>query len=140
MPLLFCMRGLPASGKSTKRREMLADPSLAPIVAVNKDEIRREMGITPGDFQREGEVKAAERDQIMGALDCGINLIVDNTHNSPKYMNKYRQLAAQYGYEFELISLAHVSVEECIRRDALRTGGERVGEAVIRRMWEQFYK
>ena len=136
--VLIQIRGLPASGKTTKRKKLLADPSLQPIVAVNKDEIREAMGIEPGNFEREKEVLAEETRRIMEALNQGVNLIVDNVHNSEKYVTRYKQLAAQYDYKYELIDL-YVPVEECIRRDALRTGREHVGEAVILRMYNQFY-
>jgi predicted kinase len=139
--MIFLMHGLPASGKSTKRREMLADAHLAPIVAVNKDEIRKEKGITPGDFKREKEVQKEEQKRVVTVLESGTNLIVDNTHNSfDKYHTHYSQLAVQYGYKLVVVDLTHVPLEECIRRDALRPDGEKVGEKIIRSMHEQFYK
>src|ERR1035441_5415946 len=139
MPTLYMMRGLPASGKSTKRLEMLADPSLQPITSVNKDDIRQAKNITPGDFRREKEVKKEEDRQVTVALEFGLSLIVDNTHNSPRYLERYQQMAKVYGYQFVLIDLSHVPVEECIRSDALRTGREHVGEQVILRMYNEFY-
>jgi len=139
MPKLFMLRGLPASGKSTKRNELMLNPSFSPIVAVNKDTIRRGMGIVPGDFSKEKEVLATETQLIEKTLRSGANLIVDNTHNSPKYLKKYQDLAREHDYEFVLIDLSDVPVEECIRRDALRTGHEHVGEKVILDMYNQFY-
>src|ERR1700678_2936090 len=103
MKTLYMMRGLPACGKSTKRREMLADTALQPIKAVNKDEIRKAMGIVPGNFSREKEVLAKETAEINAALKAGVNIIIDNTHNSPKYVQRYRQLAEENDYAFELI-------------------------------------
>jgi len=137
---LYMLRGLPACGKSTRRREMQADPAFVPLVAVNKDEIRKELGIVPGDFKREKEVLRIESERIHAALDSGFNVVVDNTHNGSRHAAHYQQLADQYGYDFQLLDMSDVPLEECIRRDALRTGGEHVGEHVIRRMWEQFYK
>src|ERR1700721_3371638 len=129
MKTLYMMRGLPASGKTTERKKMLANPILHPIVAVNKDEIRASLDIVPGDFARESEVKAQETAEITAALEAGLNLIVDNTHNTVRYRQRYEQLAQQYGYKFAVVDFSHVPVEECIRRDALR---ERpVGEQVI---------
>jgi len=139
MPTLYMMRGLPASGKSTKRKEMLADSALQPIFAINKDEIRLAMGIAPGNFDNEKAVLETETELIIGVLNAQANLIIDNTHNSPKYATRYEKLAAKHGYEFKLIDLSDVPLEECIRRDALRTGLEHVGEAIIRRMHNDFY-
>lgn len=118
---------------------MLADPSLSPIIAVNKDEIRRVLGIKPGDFRREKEVERIEANRIADGIRSGSNIIVDNTHNSPKYFAKYKQLAQEHDYEFCPVEF-DVSLEECIRRDALRPDAEYVGEAIIRRMYDQFYK
>jgi predicted kinase len=136
---LYMLRGLPASGKSTHRTKMMNDSFYQPLIAVNKDQIRKEKGIKPGDFKREKEVQAEESRRITETLDNGWNLIVDNTHNSPRYLERYKQLAKEYGYEFILIDLSNVPVEECIRRDALRPEGERVGEAVIMRMYNEHY-
>lgn len=135
------MKGLPGCGKSTKRKEMMADPSLQPITFVNKDSIRKSLGIVPGNFDREKEVKAKETKAVTDALAAGINLIVDNTHNSfLKYLKHYTALTNQYGYTLVVIDLTSVPLEECIRRDSLRPDGERVGEKLIRQMHEQFYK
>lgn len=139
-PTFYLMRGLPASGKSTKRREMLADPNLGPITYVNKDEIRARRGIAPGNFKHEAAVLAEEATSIETVLNAGTeSLIVDNTHNSPKYLKQYKAMANTFGYEFVMIDMSDVSVEECIRRDSLREGREHVGEAIIRRMYNDFY-
>lgn len=139
MKKIILMRGLPGSGKSTKTKELVENSSLQPVVVINKDAIRTEMEIVPGDFKREKEVQHEEATRIAAAVRSGVNLIIDNTHNSPKYLKRYQDLAAAHDYNFELIDLSHVSVEECIRRDALRVGREHVGEEVILRMYNQFY-
>jgi len=137
---MFFLKGLPACGKSTKRRALLADLQLQPIVAVNKDEIRIELDIPPGNFFREPEVERIESERIKTVLTNKVeNLVLDNTHNDPKYEVRYRAMAQHYGYEFVMIDMSDVPVAECIRRDSLREGQEKVGEKIIMSMYDKYY-
>jgi predicted kinase len=140
MTTIYMLRGLPGSGKTTLRHQLLTDPTLKPITSVNKDEIRHNLGITPGDFDREKEVKMMERANILLALDSGFSVIIDNVHNSPKYRTMYEELAKTYKCGFKVFDLSNVPLEECIRRDSLRPDGIRVGEKVIRQMWQEHYQ
>ena len=62
------------------------------------------------------------------------DVIVDNTHFSPIHEWRYRDLAKEHGYSFEIVRFTDVPIEECIRRDVGRRNW--VGETVIRSMEE----
>jgi predicted kinase len=63
---------------------------------------------------------------------AGLDVIIDNTHFKPEHEWRYRALAEEHGYQFEIVSFEDVPLEECIRRDEERPN--RVGESVILRM------
>lgn len=65
----------------------------------------------------------------------GLNVIVDDTNFAPKHEARLRQIAKEYGAEFE-VKAFDTDVEECIKRDNARANG--VGETVILRMWRDF--
>ena len=58
---------------------------------------------------------------------------MDDTNLQQVHINRFEQLAEYYGCELEFLYF-DVSLEECIERDSKRVG--RVGEQVIRRLWD----
>jgi predicted kinase len=135
---IFFFRGLPASGKSTRRREMLADPSLQPITYTNKDEIRKQILVElnePWSKKVEKLVERRETEMVEAACIAGQNLIIDNTHGSPRHEHRYRSIANRYHCAMKVVDF-DTPLEECIRRDRER-GADSVGETVIRQMHRQ---
>lgn len=139
--LIICV-GLPASGKSTFARNwVLEDPKKR--VRVCRDDIRRQLG--PSWIPtREKLVTKIEYSMVLYSLESGYSVIVDATNLNKKYykwpvwLHKWKQDNTSFP-EVELIenkSFLEISIEECIRRDSLRIGDEKVGEEVIRRMYE----
>lgn len=130
---LTMLQGIPASGKSTYALERWKQGD----IIVNKDDIRAEL-ITQGwtwSHKNEKDVIKIRDERISNALKQGRDVISDDTNFAVKHQARLKQLADQYGAEFE-IKFFDVSVEEAIRRDALRERS--VGEAVIRQMAEQY--
>ena len=58
-------------------------------------------------------------------------MVVDNTHLHTKIPGRLKRLVAGAAV-FKVHDLTHITIEECIRRDALRTGIAHVGEGAIR--------
>jgi predicted kinase len=133
------LSGLPASGKSTWAKTWVElEPKQR--IRVNRDDIRRQLGPywIPS---REKLVTAIEENMIIISLSKGYNVISDNTNL--RGIDRFKMLVfnaqnsglINHEVHFELKSFLDVDVEECIKRDALRTDTERVGESVIRRMY-----
>ncbi len=120
------LRGLPGSGKTTwARRQLAYHPD---TVYISKKDIRKELGIKLGNFDREEEVLAIEAKLIQDGIDRQDFILIDNIHIKPEYIVQYVHLAIENGYSFRLVNFGNVPVAECIRRDALRGDDERVGD------------
>lgn len=139
MQTVHIMTGLPASGKSTFARA-LVDSSANNIRRVNLDDIRNMLdtgasGERSHKLSRGHEKTALEIQDaaVRSALDNGFDVVVDNTHLRPNIPGRLKKLVRGEAV-FEVHDLTHVPVEECIRRDAQRTGITHVGEEVIRKM------
>lgn len=135
---LFMMRGLPASGKSTRAKQMLKDFGTGNAKRVNKDELR--ILLDDGHWSGPNEkFLIGVRDHIIiSALNAGKHVIVDDTNLAPKHQARLRELALLGGASFEIVDFSHVGVDECIERDRKRPNY--VGEKVIRGMWDQFLR
>lgn len=137
MAKLIMCKGLPGSGKTTfANRLCKEDPN---CVRVNKDDIRIELGMNRKSYKREQEYAVIDRrDQLIkDGLKQGKTVISDDTNFGKKHEPRLRQLAAEYGAEFEIKDFTDVPVEVCIERDAQRSGDARVGADVIWGMAEQ---
>lgn len=132
--------GLPASGKSSWAREHVAqNPD---TVIVNNDTIRNDYmdcnQITKWTPQVEEYVRTQRELAIRTAKFKHQNVVVDNTHMNPKTRRQTMEFCQSLGYAVELVDFQHVSVDECVQRDAQREGRAQVGEKVIRDMYRKF--
>jgi len=129
--------GLPGCGKSTWAREFIAqNPDW---VRVNRDDLRIQFGGPNYEFNSKIEKQVLnERDRlILEALAKGLNVIVDETFCNANTRKKMEEFLAGKA-DFEYKSFMDVTPEECIRRDAGRTGKAHVGAMVIRRMYKRY--
>jgi predicted kinase len=133
-PSVLFLKGLPASGKSTFAKDLVAkEPDT--WVRVNKDSLRTMLHDGKWSRGREKIVQSMQRAMAEQALQNGLSVVVDDTNLAPKHEDTYRQLADRYGAEFE-VRLFGASVEECLERDSKRT--DSVGKDVICRMFYDF--
>lgn len=148
---LVVLRGLPASGKSTYARELMAKSGN--MIRVNRDDLRPMLhGGAAWSNEREKATVSAEIAIVEDALRNGRNVIVDDTNilgRGPDLWKEQvvcwnRQLQIEADEDdhntprhirMDITDLTHtVSIEECITRDAAREGKARVGRGVIERM------
>jgi predicted kinase len=137
MKKLYFLRGLPASGKTTWAKKKLATlnrDGVRRAVRTNKDEIRKRLRAK--GINSETRVIRRETELVTKAMKAGLQVVIDNTHFHPPHELRYRQLADEYGYKFEIKSFTHVSVEACVRRDLKRRNS--VGDWVIRDMHSKY--
>jgi predicted kinase len=133
-PVIHLMHGLPASGKSTRARELMAAAD-GRMRRVSLDDLRRMLDDNAGDkrlgYKHEETVLAVQDAAVMAAVNGGFDVVVDNTHLVARIPNRLKRLVAGRAV-FEVHDFTDVDVEECVRRDALRANP--VGEEHIRNM------
>ncbi len=136
MRTIIVLRGLPASGKSTWAREQLKKEPMR-WKRVNKDELRKMIDNSVYSIENESLIHELHSYIIKKALLCGKDILVDNTNLGARNYKKICKIAEGIGDTFVQTKTFNVSVDECIRRDALR-GIACVGENVIRNFAERY--
>lgn len=140
MSTLVVTRGLPASGKTTLALAWVAVHP-AGRARANRDDLRRMLhGGRLGTPGQETQVDAAQHAMVAALLAAGVDVVCDDTNLSETTVQAWAALAARHGATLEIWDLRPgqpdgVSLEECIARDAERTGPAHIGEDTIRKMW-----
>lgn len=138
MPTLTITRGLPGSGKTTWARGEIATTALR-AARVNRDDLRRALhGGLIGDNWAERQVTVAQKAAVTALLRAGVDVYCDDTNLRARVVREFADLAAGCGAEFEVRDFTDVPLEVCLERDAGRPEDERVGEEVIRGMWQRY--
>lgn len=133
---LIMTKGLPGSGKTTWAKIYLEKHP--ETVLVSKDDLRALMFNSAWTGRREKIILAARDLIIIEALKSGRNVVSHDTNFVPKHEARFRELAKEYGAEFEIQDFTQVPIERCIKQDLLRL--ESVGEKVIRTMYNDWLR
>jgi predicted kinase len=134
MARLIVTRGLPASGKTTFARKL--QPA---VVRINRDDLRRMLhGDRLYTQWAEWQITIAQQAQVEALLRADIDVCVDDTNLRAQTVRDWARTAARFGAAFEVHDFTDVPLEECLRRDAERPEGERVGEPAIRAMHARY--
>ena len=132
MPKLILTKGLPASGKSTWAREVVAQ-SKGGTVGLTKDDLR----LMFADTKRREKLVLNTRNELTKMyLAEGLNVIWHDTNLNPIHETKAREIAKELNSVVSIQDFCDVDVKECIKRDALRPNA--VGEKVIKGMYNQY--
>ncbi len=141
MKTILILRGIPASGKSTYAKQLVAEKP-GSYKRINRDSLREMFDESHFSKGNEKFIKRVRDMLIIEALNAGKHVIVDDTNLSSKNETRIKQLADEYrkdtGHEVMVkVKTFEISLEEAIKRDAQRA--KSVGAAVIRKMHAQFY-
>lgn len=114
---LICLTGLPAAGKSTLAKELLAKNGN--FVRLNKDLLREMLHFNVWTGRNEGMTKDAECVLAKYFLSQNINVIVDDTNLREQDKQSWSQLAKECNAKFEH-TILDTSMEECLNRNPKR--------------------
>ena len=130
---LMVLRGLPASGKTTYARDLIAQG----WKRVNRDDLRQMLD--SGFYTPENEIVIKViRDRIIRLASYRYNIVVDDTNLKSSDIEHFEKLAKELELDLEVNDsfLTDVSLEECIRRDAARA--RPIGHEVIKKLYLDF--
>lgn len=132
MSKLIMLKGLPASGKSTYAKELVAQG----YKRVNKDELRAMIDSSKWSKGNEKLIKQLEYSIVVQYIEQGYNVVVDNTNFG--YEKMWKEFTESNSIEFE-VKFFDTPVMECVDRDAKR-GDKSVGVKVIFGMYDKYLK
>lgn len=133
------MKGLPASGKSTKAEELLK--TMGNAVRLNKDLLRTMLHFNVFNRVKEGKTQDASIALTRYFLTHDTSVVIDDTNLNPKVVESWKTIAKECNAKIEYVDCFDVSVEECIRRDDKRAMKKErhVGRHVIIKMALQYH-
>lgn len=133
-PRVVVMQGLPASGKTTAARKLIANAD-RPLRYVGLDALRwmlaqepRQAWWAPG---AEAVTAAAQAGLVRALVDAGSDVLVDNTNLTPGQVEPLRAALAGADVEWQ-VHRVDAQLAECEARDAQRE--HPVGQLCIRRL------
>lgn len=123
MRVLFCLRGIPSSGKSS----FIKDNDLQPFT-LSSDDYREKLGglslTVDGEVCRNQSVNKIVwkrfNEDLTYRLSMGETTIVDATNISLKELNKYKKLAKEYNYRMYVVDFTDVPLSVCLQRNEQR--------------------
>lgn len=131
-PTLHVMQGLPAAGKTTESRKVIAN-SPTPIRYVGLDSLRLMLdGQSPTAWWAPGVEESTARGQaalVASLLRDGCDVLLDGTHVSPRQCAALRSAIRGLAVEV-VVHRLETPAAECIRRDIVRP--HPIGAACIR--------
>lgn len=140
-PTLYIMCGPAGCGKTTWAGQFIRDHDKQDIRYVSRDEIRFSI-LKDGEdyFSHEKEVFKKFSGAVAQTLIDGFDVIADATHITEFSRRKLTQAIDMHGFtEYEIVYVViSIGYDECIRRNMLREGRERVPETIISNMYRDF--
>ena len=127
MTILYMLKGLPASGKTTRAKQMVE----LGVKRVNRDELR--LMVDSGVYNKDNErlIRQIAKNTLIEILVNGYDAVIDNTNLKPSDEEEWRKFAHRWATKFVVVDMG-TDLDECIRRDRLRENP--VGEEAIRSM------
>lgn len=119
------LKGLPASGKSTRAKEIVAQGEW---IRVNRDLLREMLHFDKWSGRKEHMTVQAEKSIVVAALERGVNVVIDDTNLMQKHEDMWRVIANAFDAKFS-VEFFDTPVEECVLRDITRP--KSVGRSVI---------
>jgi predicted kinase len=130
MAKLLMMRGLPASGKTTRAKEIMTEAGN--MVRVNRDQLRPMLhGDAKWSGKKEKVTRHVQRAMVKDLLDNDYSVIVDDTNLRDADHERWSHVARETNSKFEVVDM-DTPYDVCVHRDNRRE--DAVGSHVITSM------
>jgi predicted kinase len=134
MPKVIILRGLPASGKTTKARELVVN-SIA-TKRINRDDLRKMLDFNVYSEINESFIKHIEQSIVKELLKHDCSVVIDDTNIKNSTVDWWFIFIKSISSDIEIETIwINTPLQECIDRDSKRK--DSVGEKVIRILNEQ---
>lgn len=128
MSKMYILIGLPASGKSTKAKELVGQGN---TVRINKDLIREMLHFNKFNGFNEEKTRGVARALASQFLKSGTSVVIDDTNLNPGTLQSWVDLAKECDAKIQYERI-DTPVDVCVERDRVRE--KKVGEHVIKKM------
>jgi predicted kinase len=133
---IIMLKGLPASGKTTFAKQLIATGG-GRVKRINKDDLRDMIDDSVWSKEREKTILEIRDYIIENLLEKDFTVIIDDTNFHPKHEKRFQEMATVFGAEFVIQDhFCHMPLEDCIERDLKRDRS--VGKRVIVDMWRKY--
>ena len=137
MKIIFYLKGIPASGKSTWANEQMRKyPNR--FKRINKDLLREMLNFSKFDVQKEKFLLNVRDYIIRLSLKKGFDIIVDDTNFSDKHWYRIAEIAKEVGDVKIIEKYFDVNYKEAIKRNSTRKNP--LPESVISNMFKKHVK
>lgn len=125
--------GMPASGKSTYAKQIIAkDPSN--WARVNNDDLRAMLNGSVWSQDYEKMITDARNYLIRDALKRGKNVIIDNLNLNKRHFDDVCKIAKSINADIQVFEkVFYIEFDEAVARNAARTGAARVPDDVMKK-------
>jgi len=142
MTKLTILRGLQASGKTSKARELVQE-SLSddkPAMIVERDHLRFMAGLDSKPGPYESTITLQQHALIRAGLKAGRHVISSDTNLNAKFLKGLVEIGEYFGAEIDVVDI-DTPLDVCIERDRARQarGEHWVGEDVIRATHKRYF-
>lgn len=134
---LTITRGLPGSGKSYYAKAWLRQGPFRK--EINRDDIRMALYGAKKDLTREQENQVTSFCHSMAGLflSDGFEVIVSDTNLRRRYVDAWQKIAERFKVPFSIIEMP-LDVNKAIFQDAYRRGEDKLGDEVIRKLYDRY--
>jgi predicted kinase len=129
--------GLPASGKSTYAKQLVAkDPNS--WVRINNDDLRAMMNGSVWSQDYEKIITDVRNYLIRDSLKRGKNIVIDNLNLNRRHFDDVCKIAKSINADIQVMEKSfYVELEEALERNSKREGAARVPDDVIKKWWKE---
>lgn len=140
MSMVLLLKGLPASGKSSFAKAWVQE-NPEKRKRLNKDDMRSMLygGFGAYKYSRQTEEAVLQsRDNLLKMyIQQGYDVVIDDTNLHYKHPRRIAEICSLFGATYQEKHF-DVSLDECLKRDALRVGAAKVGKDVITEMYNRY--
>lgn len=129
MSKIIMMRGLPASGKTTKAKELVKEYGNA--VRISRDDLRAMLHNDEWSGAKEKVTRSVQRAMVEAVLEKGFVPIIDDTNITEKHKERWQSIARELGAKLEVIDM-DTDLATCLQRNRCRE--KRVPDQIIWKM------